>query len=237
MELQSIIVVLARPEESRNVGASCRAMANSGLASLRVVGNREDYDGEKIRALAVHAADVWERAAFFPTVTEACADCVFSVGTTRRRGRSRKGKLLLPEELAERVFALPGGKCAVVFGNERTGLTDDELAECTLGVTIPAGPGFPSLNLSHAVQVIGYTLFRQARHFSPGSLAIPLARLDETVEVITDSLSQIGFFTQVPPVEMARFWRAILSRSALSEGEAVYLERLFAKAAGLAGRA
>jgi tRNA/rRNA methyltransferase len=244
MNLSGISVVLVRPEENRNIGAVCRAMANSGMSSLRIIGKKEDYDDEKIRVLAIHAAYIWEQASFFSSITQACADCIFSAGTTRRRGKNRKGKLLLPEELAEQVFRTPsedyGGEphrnCAVVFGNERTGLTDEELAECTLGVTIPASQNFGSLNLSHAVQIICYTLFRAARPCSPGFTPLPLARLDNTLKTITASLEKIGFFTQIGPAGMHRFWRSILSRAALSEGEAAYLEYIFSKTAGLAGK-
>jgi tRNA/rRNA methyltransferase len=243
MELSAISIVLAHPEENRNVGAVCRAMANSGISSLRIVGNREDYDDEKVRTLAIHAASIWENAFFFPSITAACSDCVLSAGTTRRRGKNRKGKLLLPEEFAELIFAIPQGtegqrsaKIAVVFGNERTGLTDAELAECTVGLTIPSSDEFPSLNLSHAVQIVCYTLFRAARHFSCGYVPITLARLDQTVSVVTGSLGKIGFFTQTDTTDLTRFWQSILSRAALSEGEAAYLERIFTKAAGLAMR-
>jgi tRNA/rRNA methyltransferase len=243
MELSAISIVLAHPEESRNVGAVCRAMANSGINSLRIVGNREDYDDAKVRILAIHAATLWENATFFPSITAACSDCVLSTGTTRRRGKNRKGKLLLPEEFAELVFAKrsavlrnPQGKIAVVFGNERTGLTDAELAECTVGLTIPSSGDFPSLNLSHAVQIVCYTLFRERRHFSRGYVPVTLARLNETVSVVTGSLGKIGFFTQTDATDLTRFWQGILSRAALSEGEAAYLERIFTKAEGLAAR-
>jgi tRNA/rRNA methyltransferase len=161
---------------------------------------------------------------------------VLSCGATRRRGKNRKGKLLLPEECADLVFAIPQGKIAVVFGNERTGLTDAELAECTVGLTIPTSGEFPSLNLSHAVQIVCYTLFRAARHFSCGYAPITLARLDQTVSVLTGSLGKIGFFTQTDTTDLTRFWQGILSRAALSEGEAAYLEGIFTKAAGLAMR-
>jgi tRNA/rRNA methyltransferase len=218
-------------------------MANSSLSSLRIVGNREDYDDEKVRILAIHASPIWENATFFTSITAACSDCILCCGTTRRRGKNRKGKLLLPEEFAELVFALPKGsegqrsaKIAVVFGAERTGLTDAELAECTTALTIPASDEFPSLNLSHAVQIVCYELFRAARHFSRGSVPVPLSRLDETVSVITNSLKHIGFFKQTDTTDMTLFWKSILSRAALSEGEAAYLERIFIKAAGLTMR-
>lgn len=242
MNLKKIVIVLAHPDESRNVGAVCRAMANNGIGTLRIVGKREDFDDERVRILAIHAADIWERAVFFESVTAATADCVFAAGTTRRRGKKRKGKLLLPEEFttlasqATGTKADEGGNVAVVFGNERTGLTDEELLECTMGVTIPSCPAFASLNLSHAVQIICYHLFRSQDKTSPGFTPLTLSRIDQTVSIITDNLQKIGFFSLNGRPDMERFWRMILSRAALSEGEAVYLEKIFDKAAGLSQR-
>ena len=232
MDLSQTVIVLCRPEESRNIGATCRAMANAGITQLRIVGRREDYNEEKIRILAIHAAYIWEQAPFFDSITAATADCSFVAGTTRRAGKKRKSKLLLPEELAEEVSRI--GKAAIVFGNERTGLTDSELEECTLGVTIPSHKDFASLNLSHAVQVICYTLFRQAEKRSPGYTPVTLERLDKTVSVIADDLQKIGFFSVTGRHDMEMFWRGLLSRSALSEGDCQYLEKIFHKAAGLA---
>lgn len=235
MDLSKICIVLCRPEESRNIGAVCRAMANSGITRLRIVGRRQDYDDEKVRILAIHAAYIWEQASFFDTITAATADCSFAAGTTRRAGKKRKDKLLLPEELAQHTAAVPGG--AIVFGNERTGLTDEELNECTLGVTIPSSPAFASLNLSHAVQIICYTLYRNATLRSPGYTPVSLSRIDETVTSVTDNLKKIGFFSVTGRPEMEQFWRAVFSRAALSEGECQYIEKIFTKAAGLAGKA
>ena len=265
MNLHNIVIVLARPEESRNVGAVCRAMANSALHELRIVGSRADYDDEHVCRLAIHAAPIWERAQFFASITAATADCALSAATTRRRGKKRTGKLLLPEELAalaSRVTGAPladggavaadgahgcsdggeapvaagGGKVAVVFGNERTGLTDGEMAECMVGVTIPAAAEFASLNLSHAVQIIAYELYRAQAQVSAGSVPVPLLRLDAAVTRIADSLQKIGFFSVTGRADMERFWRMVLSRAALSEGEAAYIEKVFDKAAGLALR-
>lgn len=307
MNLDNIVIVLAHPEESRNIGAVCRAMANNDLHELRIVGARDDYNDEHVKRLAIHAAPIWERTRFFDSITAATADCVLAAGTTRRRGKKRKGKLLLPEELAHlatRVTGMSpqkapapvnsefssadhaqdasiyarandtctpcrsvdidssaafdnigiacndtkasdgtksatfatGGKVAVVFGNERTGLTDEELLECTTGVIIPSSADFASLNLSHAVQIIAYHLFREQKQVSPGSVPVTLSRLDITVTRIADSLQKIGFFTVTGRSDMERFWRMVLSRAALSEGEVTYIETVFDKAAGLASK-
>ena len=241
MNLSNVVIILCRPEESRNVGAVCRAMANNGLKNLRIVGKKQDFDEERVRILAIHAAPIWEKAEFFDSITDAAKDCVLCAGTTRRRGKKR-GKLLLPEELSETVSPITNdGKIAVVFGNERTGLEEEELDECTMGVTIPSSAEFGSLNLSHAVQIISYHLFRKSleegKKISRGSVPVSLERLDKTVREIAESLQKIGFFKVTGRPDMEKFWTDLLSRAAISESEAAYIEKVFDKAAGLAGKA
>ena len=234
MNLNNVYIVLVHPDESRNIGAACRAMANNDIHHMRIVGNREDYDDERVRILAIHAADIWENAEFFSSVKEATADCTISAGTTRRRGKKRKGKLFFPEEFAQKASQITGGKVAVVFGNERTGLTDEELLECTVGVTIPSCDSFPSLNLSHAVQILCYHLFREKGSGEHGYTPLSVSRIDSTVKIIADNLQKIGFFKITGRNDMEHFWRNLLSRSAISESEAKYIEKIFTKASGLA---
>lgn len=243
MNLDSIVIVLDRPEEPRNIGAVCRAMANSNIHTLRIVGKKEEIDVEKVHVLAIHAAYLFDNADFFDSITEATADCVCAAGTTRRRGKKRKGKLLLPEEFAATADKITtgkrkgdGGKVALVFGNERTGLDDNEILECTMGVTIPSSDEFGSMNLSHAVQIMCYTLFRFNGRGKTGYTPVDKKRLKATVTNIADNLHKIGFFKVTGRDDMERFWRDILSRAALSEGEAQYLEKIFDKASGLAGK-
>lgn len=240
MNLSNVVIILSRPEESRNVGAVCRAMANNGLKTLRIVGKKSDFDEERVRILAIHAASIWENAGFYDSITEAAKDCTIIAGTTRRRGKKR-GKLLLPEEFAESADSLSqDGKVAVVFGNERTGLEEEELDECTMGVTIPSSEEFGSLNLSHAVQIISYQIFRKSlekkEKFSRGYTPVTLERLGKTVTEMADSLQKIGFFKLAGRADMEKFWTDVLSRSALSESEAQYIEKVFDKMAGLAAK-
>ena len=100
MNLDNIVIVLSRPEEPRNIGAVCRAMANNNIHTLRIVGKKENIDIEKVHVLAIHAAYIFDQAQFYDSITDAVSDCVYAGGTTRRRGKKRKGKLLLPEEFA-----------------------------------------------------------------------------------------------------------------------------------------
>lgn len=241
MNLKNITVVLDHPDESRNIGAACRAMANNDISDLRIVGKKEDYDIEHIHVLAIHAGAIFDNARFYNSIREATADCAICAGTTRRRGKKR-GKLLLPEEFAKMVSPTTdsSAQVAIVFGNERTGLTDDQLDECNIGVTIPSSDNFGSLNLSHAVQILCYHMFRQnISETQPeyhGFTPLTLDRVDKTVQIITDNMKKIGFFKMPGREDMENFWRSVLSRANLSEGEAQYLEKTFTKMAGLAGK-
>lgn len=241
MKLDNVVIVLDHTDESRNIGAACRAMANNDISELRIVGKIEDYDIEHIHVLAIHAGAIFDNAKFFNSINEATSDCVLSAGTTRRKGKKR-GKLLFPEEFADEVSEITSnqGKIAIVFGNERTGLTDEQLDQCTLGVTIPSSDNFGSLNLSHAVQILCYHMFRKNLLVEKGEYKgytpLTLERIDSTVKVITDNMQKIGFFKMPGREDMENYWRSILSRAALSEGEAKYLEKTFTKIAGLSAK-
>ena len=293
MNLSKISIVLDHPDEPRNIGAACRAMANSDIKDLRIVGKKEDYDVEKVHILAIHAAYIFDNAHFYNDINEATADCALSAGTTRRRGKNR-GRLILPEEFAEEadritgssenieqseqrgqtstvagkektatigvasqegqtsvaagvtssaalgVASPVGGRVAIVFGNERTGLTDDQLDMCTLGVTIPTSDEFGSLNLSHAVQILCYHMFRQnlknTHKDYRGYTPVTLERIDGAVKCVTDNLQKIGFFKMPGREDMEEYWRSLLARANLSEGEVQYLEKIFTKMSGLASK-
>lgn len=241
MNLSNIVIVLDHPDESRNIGAACRAMANNDISELRIVGKIEDYDIEHIHVLAIHAGAIFDNAHFYDSIREATADCSICAGTTRRRGKKR-GKLLLPEEFAKMTSETTdsNAKVAIVFGNERTGLTDPQLDECNLGVTIPSSDNFGSLNLSHAVQILSYHMYRQSlvekKSDYRGYTPLSLERVAQTVQNITDNMQKIGFFKMPGREDMENFWRSILSRASLSEGEAQYLEKTFTKMAGLASK-
>ncbi len=247
MNLKKIVIVLDHPDESRNIGAACRAMANNDICDLRIVGNKDDYDIEHIHVLAIHAGYIFDNCSFYNSINEATKDCSLSAGTTRRAGKKR-GKLLLPEEFANKaseITGLPddesnGGKIAIVFGNERTGLTDEQLDMCNVGVTIPSSDDFGSLNLSHAVQILCYHMFRQKLREENKKVAsyvpLDLERIDESVKIITDNMQKIGFFKMPGREDMENFWRSILARAAISESEAQYIEKTFSKMSALANK-
>ena len=225
--------VLVRPRDPRNVGAACRAMKTMGFTSLAVVLGPL-IDPEKAAVLAHHARDVLEDALFCTDLEQAIGDATLVAGTTRRRGRDRKYFALFPEQFAERAAAAGPGTVAVLFGNEETGLTDAELARCNLAVTIPSSPAFPSLNLSHAVQVIGYELAR-ARDRPHRTPPAPIAggEVDELASLMVRSLAAIGFRNPRGLENLTVFFRDVVARAGLSPGEAHRLGVVFRKIAGL----
>lgn len=225
--LDRVCVVLVRPEGDINVGSVCRAMKTMGLRGLRLVGvKRADFDERRVKAWAVHAFEIFDEARFCETLPEALADTALAAGVSRRKGAWRKHVSLLPEELPPRVAAAGRGVVAAVFGNERTGLTDEEIQFCSLAVAIPASPVFPSLNLSHAVQIIGYTL-RRAEIRQERYLPADRRRVEELAGLFTSSLYALGYFRHRTGRNTEVLMRDVLSRACLHEHEAARLESIF----------
>jgi tRNA/rRNA methyltransferase/tRNA (cytidine32/uridine32-2'-O)-methyltransferase len=246
MRLSDIVIVLSRPAESGNVGAVCRAMKNMGLSKLRLVAP-EITDTAALRARAIHAGDVWEGAQTFDTLAGAVADCTIVAGTSRRRGHKRKAITMNPRELAG-YLAGREGNAALVFGNERTGLETGEIALCSLASHIDADAAFPSLNLSHAVQIYCYELraaLNAAQDAVEGAMEAPRGRwmpVDRiTAETfaasISGSLAKIGFYRYRGREEQEIFFRDLINRAGLTVNEARYLGTIFAKASKLAENA
>ena len=265
MVLSDIVIILCRASEPGNVGAVCRVMKNMGLSQLRLVAPAS-LDEAPLLARTVHAEDVWRNARFFDTLASATADCSLVIGTTRRRGRKRKNASMEPRALAAWLGTRPvaqgaapdAAPVALVFGNERTGLDDDELNLCGIASHVPVSGAFPSLNLSHAVQIYAYELFlafggTADNSDSPGSPGggsesgtpnavkgewVPLTReaADALTADITGVLAELGFYKHPGRAEQTRFLRDLICRAALTEKEGRYLKDIFAKAARLGDR-
>ena len=226
-------VVLVNPKDSKNVGSVCRAMKTMGLTSLYIVG-KADLDLNQAAALAIHAEDVLRGVVRCHNLKEAVEEASLVAGITRRRGKRRKYFSISPEELANKVAGQGGGLSALVFGNEISGLNDQDLSLCHLSVAISSSPLFPSLNLSHAVQIIAYQVFKALS--APSAVRYtPLSgrRLDSLMSVILTSLKNIGFFSKAGQEDMGIFLRDIIARAGLSGEEANRLETVFRKISGL----
>ena len=161
---RGIRLVLVRPSDSRNVGAACRAAKTMGIRHVGLVAG-ERIDPADARVTAVHAADLVDEAQRYDSVSDAIDGCSLAVAVTRRSGKRRKYRVWTPEQLgrhaAQATLSAGEPAMAVVFGNEKDGLTDAEVAPCHVAVAIPSAPEFPSLNLSHAVQIVAYEIYKQ----------------------------------------------------------------------------
>jgi tRNA/rRNA methyltransferase len=167
-------IILSRPQLGENIGAAARAMANFGLADLRLVAPRDGWPNEKANHMAVGAAFVNEKARVFQTVEEALGDLNLVYATTARdRGTTKE--VLTPEEAAKRLrhAAARGAKTGILFGNERAGLDNDEISLCDAVITVPTSE-FTSLNLGQTVMIAAYEWFRAAD-------ATPPARIEHAV--------------------------------------------------------
>ncbi len=240
LDLSRFVIVLCRAEEPGNVGSVCRAMKTMGITRLALAGCPE-YEESRLRMMAVHAADVFESAQRFGDLASALGACAMSGGFTRRRGERRKSFSLSAADFASRVFegaaSRSSGTVAMVFGNERTGLTEEELALCSLAVHIPSSDGFPSLNLAQAVQIACYELRKNAIGEIDGS-AEPVTReaADAAVARVAEDLRSLGFFRQTGGSRLVDFLRDTVERSAYTPSELRYYENLFHKMASLARR-
>jgi tRNA (cytidine32/uridine32-2'-O)-methyltransferase len=153
-----IVIVLSRTSEPSNIGATCRAMKTMGLSTLRLV-DPLNPKGRTARALAHGAQDVLDGALIAETMEEAVADCLVVCGTTARRRQLRKAALLPPHQLARRIVEhAREGKVALLFGTERTGLTNDEVDICRYVSMVPTDEAQPSLNLAQAVMLYSWEI-------------------------------------------------------------------------------
>ncbi len=155
-------IILVRPQLGANIGAAARAMLNFGLSELRLVAPRDGWPNEHALKAASGANALIEKAQLFDTVSDAVADLDYVVATTARP-RDMVKHVFTPEEGAARLkqTMAEGGRPGVLFGAERAGLHNDDIALADAIITAPLNPGFSSLNLGQAVLLLSYEWRRQ----------------------------------------------------------------------------
>ncbi len=150
-------IVLVDPQMGENIGAAARAMLNCGLSDLRLVRPRDGWPNEKARAMSSGALDRMPGPKVFETTAEAIADCHFVAATTARN-RDQVKKIYTArssaDELRDRIAKKE--KTAILFGAERTGLENDDIALSHAVINIQLNPDFSSLNLGQAVLLLSY---------------------------------------------------------------------------------
>ncbi|MGH7274955.1 MAG: RNA methyltransferase [Nitrospiria bacterium] len=226
--LQRIEIVLVRPLRPGNIGAVARAMKNMGLSRLVLVDPSDHFAlGRSSEAyqMAYGANEILDRVRAAKTLLQAVSRAGLVVGTTVRHHKGYGRLLPLPQVVPEILSCATRQRVAVVFGSERTGLTNDEIALCQRLVVIPTGPAFPSLNLAQAVIVVLYELFRgsQKKATPPGRapdrLLAPSKELERFYDDLEQLLIRIGFVKGRQGRFILTDLRRIFGRSGLDSRE------------------
>jgi tRNA/rRNA methyltransferase len=232
----NVLVVLDRPQSADNIGAVARVLKNFGLGRLAVVAP-PSWDGPprgggpgtaredvlaRARRLARKAGDVLDAAAIHRDLRAALRGSTWTCGTTSREveGRPRLDPAALGREVARRSDA---GPVALVFGQERRGLSDAELELCQAVCGIPTAPAYDSMNLAQATAVIAWEVASaEGRAGAPAVAAEPARH--ETLEALWDRaralLGAAGYLNPQNPEPVLAELRRLLARAEPTQREA-----------------
>lgn len=218
------VIILVRPQLAENIGMCARAMANFGLSDMRLVAPRDGWP-QKTRMkkgafqAAAGATAILDNARLFGSVEEATADLHYVLATTARERGQHKPVLGPSEAMGESHRRIGAGeKVGILFGPERTGLDNEDVALASAVVTFPVNPEFASLNLAQAVLLTGYEWFRHSSGETPAfATPAPSPATRETLfsffEFIEGHLDRARFFW--PPDKrpvMVRNFRNLIHR-------------------------
>ena len=201
LETPAPIVVLVEPQLGENIGAAARAMANFGLSRLRLVKPLQGWPNEKARVMAAGADRILDSVALYDSLNDAIGDCSFVLATTARNHDQAKPVVsaeAAASEIAARVRA--GESVAIIFGRERIGLENHEVALADRIVTLPVNPAFASLNLAQAVVIVAYEWFKSATgaqlpfSMPEKSPPAPKQQLDAFFADLERELERVEFF-------------------------------------------
>jgi TrmH family RNA methyltransferase len=228
----NVRIILVETSHPGNIGAAARAMKNMGLTDLVLV-QPWHFPHEDAAARASGAEDILDAARVVGSVDEALADCNFVAGASAR-SRSIGWPHMAPRECAVRLLEESAhGTAALLFGPEKSGLTNEHLDRCNVLVTIPTNPDFNSLNLAMAVQVLSYEL-RVAQSVTGADIAppeVPLAtgeELQHFYEHLEHVLTASGFLDPGNPRLLMRRLRRLFVRAAPDKNEINILRGIFA---------
>jgi tRNA/rRNA methyltransferase len=220
-------IILVEPQLGENIGTAARAMMNCGLDDLRLVRPRDGWPSDKAIAAASGADAVLTKARLYPSLPAAIGDLVhIYAATARDRGMVRRE--VTPRRAAEemRRWVTAGEACGVVFGPERTGLLNDDVALADTVLTVPLNPAFCSLNLAQAVLIVGYEWFTSGAAAPPENLrrggSRPAAKeeLINFFEHLEEELIRCGFLrNRESRPSMIRNLRTLFQRAQCTEQE------------------
>jgi tRNA/rRNA methyltransferase len=210
LTLAGPVIVLVEPQLGENIGMAARAMGNFGLSRLRIVNPRDGWPNVHARRAASGADHILDDVELFDTVEQAVADVTLLFATTARA--HDQAKPVVAPDAAVREIATDiagGGQVGILFGRERYGLQNEEVALADRIITFPVNPGFASLNLAQAVLLIGYEWFKLA---TDG--ALPFA-MPERSERASQHQMQAFFDNLVRELDKVEFLRPAEKRETM----------------------
>lgn len=214
--LDNVRIILIGTSHPGNIGSAARAMKTMGLSDLVLVDPECEVDGHSI-ALAAGASDLLQNIQIYKNIDEAIADCGLVVGASARP-RTLNWPMLDPREMGEKVVSEgQAHKVALVFGREKSGLTNEELQKCHFHVFIPANPDYSSLNLAMAVQTLSYEVrmaFLAENAYPKVEQEYPKAQeFENMLEHLQQTLFQIGFIVPAHPGVVMEKLRRFFNRA------------------------
>ena len=220
-------MVLVRPQMGENIGAAARAMWNFGLDRMRVVAPRDGWPNPSAVAMASGAGRLLDEAVLAPDVTGAVADCTYVFATTARPREMTK-PVYSPERAmqvaVEKIAA--GERVAVLFGPERAGLENDDVAQASAIITVPVNPEFASLNLAQCVLLMSYEWHRASADYpledhGPGDTEwATRGDVDKLAEHYETRMEEAGFFfPEHKAASMRRNLRNFWSRMPMTQAD------------------
>ena len=177
-------IILIRPQLGENIGAVARAMLNFGLSELRIVDPRDGWPNQHAIAVASGAGSVLDTAKFYSTTLEACSDLHFIfAATVRARGLSKK--IFYPKEAIDKTMKIlhSGLRVGLMFGPERSGLRNADIALSQAIISVPTNPNFSSLNLAQCVVLLTYEWFNLSKNRGSEGKSKNITRLASRIEV------------------------------------------------------
>jgi tRNA/rRNA methyltransferase len=210
-ELAGPVVILVEPQLGENIGMAARAMGNFGLSRLRIVNPRDGWPNVHAKRAASGADHILDQAGLFDTVEQAVADCTLLFATTARAHDQAK-PVVAPDAAAREIVVqieAGTGEVGIMFGRERYGLQNEEVALANRIVTFPVNPGFASLNLAQAVLLMGYEWFKLST-----AGALPFA-MPERSEPASQHQMQAFFDNLVRELDKVEFLRPAEKRDTM----------------------
>ncbi|MEM3399946.1 MAG: RNA methyltransferase [Candidatus Micrarchaeia archaeon] len=227
--MRNFLIVLVEPQYEINMGYAARVMKNFGFTNLCLV-NPKKKPGFEAKMFAKHAKEVLERAVVVRDFKAAVKDCDVVVGTTAiRNGRETLRNPMDLEEFVKKIYG-KHGRIALVFGREGTGLDAEEIKECDFLISIPTSPHYPSLNITHAMAIVLYSVhtacqktmgFKKTRMARRKERDILLRMFNEIVDLHKKHLRN--------PQKVKLAFKRVLGKSLANDNEVASLMCIFKK--------